>query len=137
MSSFNRSKSIPFPDNPKFINVEGQGLTLENDQELRGNFENDQELRGNLENVDEKTLLKAQPKDLKVGDTYLLINNKTNEKTVASYKYYSYDEYDDLFYTFEDKNGEIEIEANNTTNNDDISDSDDKTINEDPYSPLL
>jgi hypothetical protein len=48
MSSFDRN--IPFPDNPKFINVEGQGLTiLEN--------ENDQELKGNLENVDEKKLL--------------------------------------------------------------------------------
>jgi hypothetical protein len=46
MSSFIRS--TPFPDNPNFINVEGQELTL---------IENDQKLKGNLENVDEKNLL--------------------------------------------------------------------------------
>jgi hypothetical protein len=132
MSSFNRN--IPFPDNPQLINVEGQGLTL---------LEKDQELKGNLDNVDEKNLLKAEPKDLKVGDIYLLINNSTNEKTVAYYKSYSEDEYNDFFYTFEDKDGELEIKANNISNSDDSNesnysnDSDDKTINEDPYSPLL
>jgi hypothetical protein len=132
MSSFNRN--IPFPDNPKFINVEGQGLTLQ---------ENDQELKGNLEDVDEKKLLKAEPKDLKVGETYLLINNDTNEKTVASYKYYSEDEFNDFFYTFEDKDGEIDINANKISNSDENSNSDDITNSEDttniddPYSPLL
>ena len=125
MSSFNRN--IPFPDNPNFINVEGQGLTL---------IENDQKLKGNLENVDEKNLLKVQPKDLKVGERYLLMNNKTNEKTVASYKDYSEDEYNDFFYTFQDKDGELEIKATNISNYDDTDDSDDNTI-EDPYSPLL
>jgi len=76
---------------------------------------------------------------LKVGDRYLLMNNITNEKTVASYKDYSEDEYNDFFYTFQDKDGELEIKATNISNNDDISnsdDSDDITI-DDPYSPLL
>jgi len=125
MSSFNRS--IPFPDNPNFINVEGQGLTL---------IENEQKLKGNLEDVDKKNLLKVEPKDLKVGDTYLLMNNETNEKTVASYKDYSEDEYNDFFYTFKDKDGELEIKATNISNDDDTDDSDDNTI-DDPYSPLL
>ena len=43
LTGFNRN--IPFLDNPNFINVEGQELTL---------IENDQKLKGNLENVDEK-----------------------------------------------------------------------------------
>jgi hypothetical protein len=90
--------------------------------------------------------VKAEPKDLKVGETYLLINNKTNEKTVASYKSYSEDEFNDFFYNFEDKDGEIEIKANKITNSDnsddisnsdDLSNSDDTTNIDDPYSSLL
>jgi hypothetical protein len=125
MSSFIRN--TPFPDNPNFINVEGQGLTL---------IENDQKLKGNLENVDEKNLLKVEPKDLKVDHTYLLMNNNTNEKTVATYKDYSEDEYNDFFYTFQDKDGELEIKATNISNDDDTDDGDDNTV-DDPYSPLL
>jgi hypothetical protein len=111
MSSFNRY----IPDDYSLDNIEGQGLTINDDQNLKGN----------LEEVDENNLVKAEPKDLKVGETYLLINNDTNEKTFATYDNYEEGENEENFsYIFKDKDGKLEVNADNITNSD-------------PYNPLI
>ena len=43
-------------------------------------------LTGNLDMVDERNLTEAQPKDLIIGEEYLILDRKTNEKTKGKFK---------------------------------------------------
>ena len=87
-------------------------------------------LTGNLDMVDERNLTEAQPKDLIIGEEYLILDRKTNEKTKGKFKevitLYDPDDPDDedaltierLAYVFEDPHGKILIESNTTLTGD-------------------
>jgi len=90
----------------------------------------DNRLRGNLDVVDERNLTEAQPKDLIIGNEYLILDRETNEKTIGKFTQVATmddDESDDetgltitrLAYVFEDPHGEILI-GSNTIDDDDI-----------------
>lgn len=100
--------------------------------------------RGNLETVDKSKLTEANPKDLKIGKEYLLMNNETQEKTKGTFV--KFDEMGDndtegttaFQYYFKDKDGELVIEGDNVHIDEDKDDEDDEYYddvykNEDPY----
>ena len=90
----------------------------------------DNQLRGNLDVVDERNLTEAQPKDLIIGEEYLILDRKTNEKTKGKFKEvvtmddpWDPDDPDALTierlsYVFEDPHGEILIVSNTTLTGD-------------------
>jgi hypothetical protein len=81
-------------------------------------LDNNPILKGNLDPINEENLIKAEPKDLLLNKTYLLLNNETNEKTIAEFINIEIidDEYEDRIefqYIFLDKLGKLVIDGYN------------------------